>query len=168
MIEQTDDDGLPARLPAAGRYQGRHAGLPPSGAFGHRAGAGIRFGPLSFAVGYLVAAVVLAGIATAAVGWGSSRGFWGYAWIVVIAAFYAAGLGLFTAAPIGIILGLLLRPVGNQWVHVLVFFAVPAALTWVVVGLAVGAVLVPLLMGLAVGTAAAAGRAAVWRLVTSA
>ncbi|CEA06865.1 hypothetical protein BN1051_00173 [Arthrobacter saudimassiliensis] len=154
MMEQTDDGGL---LRPALRLPGRRLAAP-----GNR----VRFGPTAFAVGYGVAALVLAAIATAAVGWGTSPDFWGYAWIAVIAAFYAAGLGLPTAVPVGIALGLALRPVASQWLHVLAFFAVPALLTWLAVALAVRSVFVPLLMGLAVGVSAALGRAAVWRLVT--
>ena len=121
-------------------------------------------GPLAAALGYAVACLVLASIATVVVGWGTARDFWGYAWTVVVAAFYAAGLGLFTALPVALILGWSLRRVVNQGIHVLAFFLVPTLLAWLIIGLVVQSVAVPLLMGAAIGLSMAAGRAAIWRL----
>lgn len=121
-------------------------------------------GPLAAALGYVVACLVLASIATVAVGWGAARDFWGYVWTVVVAAFYAAGLGLFTALPVALVLGWALRRVLNQGFHVLAFFLVPTLLAWLIIGLSVRAVVVPLLMGAAVGLSMAAGRAVIWRL----
>ncbi|MCC9198305.1 hypothetical protein QNO08_01395 [Arthrobacter sp. zg-Y820] len=120
-------------------------------------------GPLAAALGYVVACLVLASIATAAVGWGTARDFWGYVWTVVVAAFYAAGLGLFTALPVAVVLAWSLRRVLNQGLHILAFFFVPTVLAWLIIGLSVHAVLVPLLMGAALGLSMAAGRAAIWR-----
>jgi len=119
-------------------------------------------GPLAVAWGYGVACIVLAAIATIVVGWGTSRDFWGYVWTVIVAAFYAAGLGLFTALPAALLLGWLLRGVQRQGQHVLAFFLVPLLLGWIIIGLSVHAVVVPLFMGAAIGVAMAAGRAAVW------
>lgn len=120
-------------------------------------------GPLAAALGYVVACLVLASIATVAVGWGSARDFWGYVWTVIVAAFYAAGFGLFTALPVAVVLGWSLRHVLNQGLHVLAFFLVPALLAWLIIGLSVQSVVVPLLMGTAVGLSMAAGRAVIWR-----
>ncbi|MET4060360.1 hypothetical protein ABIB35_001905 [Arthrobacter sp. UYP6] len=120
-------------------------------------------GPLAVALGYAVACIVLALIATVAVGWGASRDFWGYVWTVIVAAFYAAGLGLFTTLPVALILGWTLRGVLNQGIHILMFFLVPLLLGWLIIGLSVHAVLVPLLMGTAIGLSMAAGRAVIWR-----
>ncbi|WP_104162011.1 hypothetical protein [Arthrobacter sp. ZGTC212] len=119
-------------------------------------------GPLAVALGYGVACIVLAAIATIVVGWGTSRDFWGYVWTVIVAAFYAAGLGLFSALPLALLLGWFLRGVQHQGLHVLAFFIVPLLLGWVIIGLSVHAVLVPLLMGVAIGLAMAAGRATIW------
>ena len=122
-------------------------------------------GPLASALGYAVACLVLAAIATLAVGWGTSRDFWGYVWTVIVAAFYAAGLGLFTALPVALVLGWALRRVPQQGIHILAFFLIPLLLAWLVIGLSVHAVVVPLLMGTAVGVSMAAGRAVIWRFV---
>ena len=119
-------------------------------------------GPLAVALGYGVACIVLAAIATVAVGWGTSRDFWGYVWTVVVAAFYAAGLGLFTTLPVALVLGWSLRGIPSQGLHVLAFFIVPLLLGWLIIGLSVQAVLVPLFMGAAIGFSMAAGRAAIW------
>lgn len=124
-------------------------------------------GPLASALGYAAACVVLATIATVAVGWGASRDFWGYVWTVIVAAFYAAGLGLFTLLPVALVLGWMLRRVPNQGIHVLAFFLVPLLLGWIIIGLTVHAVLVPLLMGTAIGVSMAAGRALIWGLIDS-
>ena len=156
MTEKADDDGVsPAdaeRSPADG---GAPFLLAPR----------VTFGPTAFVTGYAIACLLVALIATVAIGWGTSRDFWAYLWIIVIAAFYAAGIGLVTAAPVGLALGLLLRDVPNQWLHVLAFFLVPTILAWAVIGFIAGSIGVPLLMALAIGVAAATGRLAVWRLM---
>ena len=120
-------------------------------------------GPLAAALGYVVACLVLASIATVVVGWGTARDFWGYVWTVVVAAFYAAGLGLFTALPVAVILGFSLRRVLNQGIHVLAFFVVPTLLAWLIIGLSVRSAVVPLLMAAAIGLSMATGRAVIWR-----
>lgn len=149
MTEKADDGVAPPPLAAADPDRTDRRVLP---------------GPLAAALGYAVACLVLATIATVAVGWGTARDFWGYVWTVVVAAFYAAGLGLFTALPVALVLGWSLRRVLNQGIHVLAFFLVPALLAWLVIGLSVQSVMVPLLMGTAIGLSMAAGRAAIWRL----
>lgn len=78
-------------------------------------------------------------------------------WLFAMTMF--GGLSLLVGIPVGLVLGLLLRPVRRQWIHVAVFFAVPSALLWAVFGFdPFGA-----LVGLSVGTAAAAGRLSVCR-----
>lgn len=75
-------------------------------------------------------------------------------------AFYAFGLALVLAAPLGWVLAYLLRPVRQQWMHVTAFFAVPTLAFWAVVGL-VGFGWHPGWPGLwaaTVGAAAAVGR----------
>ncbi|MCC3283257.1 MULTISPECIES: hypothetical protein [Arthrobacter] len=149
-----DDDVDPAR-----------ASGPSSGTGGLVLAPRVTFGPTAFMTGYAIACLLVAVMATVGIGWGTSRDFWGYLWIIIIAAFYAAGIGLVTAAPVGLVLGLLLRGVPNQWLHVLAFFLVPTLLAWLVIGLIAGAVGVPLLMALAIGVSSALGRLAVWRLM---
>ncbi|WP_312182274.1 hypothetical protein [Arthrobacter sp.] len=165
MTETADDDDVDRAGPSTGpraskgapkdRAPGEHLSLAPR----------VTFGPIAFVTGYVIACVLAAVIAVVVIGWGTSRDFWGYLWIVVIAAFYAGGIGLITAAPVGLALGLLLRNVPNQWLHVLAFFLVPTLLAWLVIGLIAGSVGVPLLMALAIGCSAAIGRLAVWPLM---
>ncbi|MBD8044856.1 hypothetical protein H9638_13675 [Arthrobacter sp. Sa2BUA2] len=156
MTETADDDGVdPAGISSGTRAPKGRIILTPR----------VTFGPIAFVTGYAIASLLVAAMATIAIGWGTSRDFWGYLWIIVIAAFYAGGLGLLTAAPVGLALGLLLRSIPNQWLHVLAFFVVPALLAWLVIGLIAGSVGVPLLMALAIGFSAAIGRLAVWRLM---
>lgn len=156
MTEKADDDAV---FPADAATSPSGAGAPLMLA------PRVTFGPTAFVTGYAIACLLVAAIATVAIGWGTSRDFWGYLWIIVIAAFYAAGIGLVTAAPVGLALGLLLRGVRNQWLHVLAFFLVPTVLAWVVIGFLAGSVGVPLLMALAIGVSSAVGRLAVWRLM---
>ena len=78
-------------------------------------------------------------------------------WLFLMVMF--GGLSLLVGIPVGLVLGLLLRPVGRQWIHVAVFFAVPSVLSWAVFGFdPFGGAL-----GLCIGTAAAAGRLSVCR-----
>lgn len=156
MTENADDDGVAtAGTDSAASSANAPMLLAPR----------VTFGPAAFVTGYAIACLLVAVMATVAIGWGTSRDFWGYLWIIVIAAFYAAGMGLPTAAPVGLVLGLMLRGVPNQWLHVLAFFLVPTLLAWLVIGLIAGSIGVPLLMALAIGMSAAAGRLAVWRLM---
>lgn len=78
-------------------------------------------------------------------------------WLFMVVAF--GGLSLLVGIPLGLGLGLLLRRVRRQGIHVAVFFAVPAALFWAVFGFGSAAAVT----GLSVGAAAAAGRLSVWR-----
>lgn len=156
MTENADDDGVAtAGTDSAASSANAPMLLAPR----------VTFGPVAFVTGYAIACLLVAVMATVAIGWGTSRDFWGYLWVIVIAAFYAAGMGLPTAAPVGLVLGLMLRGVPNQWLHVLAFFLVPTLLAWLVIGLIAGSIGVPLLMALAIGMSAAAGRLAVWRLM---
>ncbi|RAX17855.1 hypothetical protein DC347_03760 [Pseudarthrobacter sp. AG30] len=77
---------------------------------------------------------------------------------------YGYGIALVTGVPLAWILGRLLRPIRNQWIHVAAFFIVPTLGFWALgsvlgFGWSVGA------LGLwaTVGFAAALGRLAVWR-----
>ena len=162
MTETADDDEVDRAGPSSGPGAPNSAGAPQKRV---APTPRVTFGPIAFVTGYVIASVLVAAIAVVVIGWGTSRDFWGYLWIVVIAAFYAGGIGLLTAAPVGLALGLLLRNVPNQWLHVLAFFLVPALLAWLVIGLIAGSIGVPLLMALAIGFSAAIGRLAVWRLM---
>ncbi|MHC6230726.1 hypothetical protein ACX5I6_14010 [Arthrobacter sp. MMS24-T111] len=77
---------------------------------------------------------------------------------------YGYGIALATGVPLAWILGRLLRPIRNQWIHVAAFFIVPTLGFWALgsvlgFGWSIGA------LGLwaTVGLAAALGRLAVWR-----
>jgi hypothetical protein len=77
---------------------------------------------------------------------------------------YGYGIALVTGVPLAWILGYLLRPIRNQWIHVAGFFIVPTLGFWALgstlgFGWSIGA------LGLwaTVGLAAAIGRLAVWR-----
>ncbi|MBT2550849.1 hypothetical protein [Arthrobacter sp. ISL-65] len=54
--------------------------------------------------------------------------------IAVTVLWYGFGIALVFAAPPAWILGYLLRPALNQWVHVAVFFAAPTLVFWVLGG----------------------------------
>jgi hypothetical protein len=82
--------------------------------------------------------------------------FWG---LVLMGSFFFAAL---LGAPFALLLGLLLRPVRRQWIHVLAFAAGLAALTWGVIAvLAPGTGALPAVFAAIAGTAAGLGRAAV-------
>ncbi|MFF1879935.1 hypothetical protein ACFVVC_00520 [Pseudarthrobacter sp. NPDC058196] len=77
---------------------------------------------------------------------------------------YGSGIALATGVPLAWMLGYLLRPIRNQWVHVAAFFLVPTLGFWALgsllgFGWSIGA------LGLwaTVGLAAALGRIAVWK-----
>jgi hypothetical protein len=82
--------------------------------------------------------------------------------IAVTVLWYGFGIALVFAAPLAWILGYLLRPVLNQWIHVAVFFAVPTLVFWVIGGLlGFGWTIKTLGFWATVGAAAAIGRLAV-------
>ncbi|WDF33689.1 hypothetical protein PTW37_01800 [Arthrobacter agilis] len=118
------------------------------------------FGIGAVAVGFLVGVGVLA-VAFAST-WGAD-----VPGVFLLALWYGFGIGLVTGLPLGIVIGLLLRPVRNQWVHVGVFFAV-----FLVAALVVAALLSPsttfgdgLPTAFIIGGAAALARVSVWKLV---
>lgn len=158
MSKNRDDDVLDFPVPPGGGAEGGRADD------GGTSRPRILPGPMAVALGYLVSCILLAAIATVAVGWGTSRDFWGYVWTVIVAAFYAAGLGIFTTLPVCLLLGWLLRHVRRQSLHLLAFFVVPTVLAWLIIGISVHSVVVPLIMAAAIGLSLAAGRAAIWRL----
>ncbi|PNI07732.1 hypothetical protein CXX84_15560 [Arthrobacter sp. AFG7.2] len=89
----------------------------------------------------------------------------GHVWgLLGIAIFYSFGVALVFAAPLAWVLAYVLRPVGNQWVHIVAFFFVPTLTFWVL-----GSVLnfgwqpVMLIPWATVGVAAAIGRWAIRR-----
>ncbi|MCG2622187.1 hypothetical protein LVY72_09680 [Arthrobacter sp. I2-34] len=86
---------------------------------------------------------------------------WSYWGVVVLFSLFTAVL---IGAPAALILGLLLRPVRRQWLHVLVFMIGFALLTSAVAcSLVPGTWAFPLGVGMIVGMAAGVGRAAVIR-----
>lgn len=120
----------------------------------------VTFGPGAVAVGYLVGVATLA--VAFALPWGSGAGG-----VLLVALAYGIGIGLITALPLGIALGLLLRPVRSQAVHVAAFFGVFAVVAFVIsAALSPSTVLADSLpMALVVGGAGALARASAWPLV---
>lgn len=81
--------------------------------------------------------------------------------IVSVAAAIAIGL------PLGLLLAHLLRPVRNQWIHVVVFFAAPALLFAWPLGFLFGwGFLGGLMLGSLIGVCSAIGRATIIRSAT--
>lgn len=80
---------------------------------------------------------------------------------------WGAIVGVFTGLPLRIALGLLLRPVRNQWIHVAVFFIGFAVVSLLVLPRVLNPWAVPasLPIALVVGGAGALARAGVWRTV---
>jgi hypothetical protein len=86
----------------------------------------------------------------------AALGIWG---LVLMGSFFFAAL---LGAPFALVLGLLLRPVRQQWIHVLVFTAGLGGFTWAVfAGLAPDTGALPAVFAAIAGTAAGLGRAAV-------
>lgn len=86
--------------------------------------------------------------------------------IVIMVLWYGFGIGLVFAAPLAWVLGYLLRPMLHQWVHVVVFFAVPTLVFWVLGGLLeFGWTFETLGFWATVGAASAIGRFAVRKSV---
>lgn len=63
---------------------------------------------------------------------------------------------LLLGGPLAVVLGLLLRPVRRQWIHVAVFFAAPVAILWAWTGFSTDLPVVAWI--LSIGAAAALGR----------
>ncbi|WP_394251230.1 hypothetical protein [Arthrobacter pityocampae] len=120
----------------------------------------VTFGLGAVAVGFLV------GLATLALAFALS---WGPAapGVFLLALAYGLGVGTITGLPLGVGLGLLLRPVANQWVHVGVFFAAFTLVSFAVITLLSPSrvLLESLPIALIIGGAGALARASVWKLV---
>lgn len=88
--------------------------------------------------------------------------------IIMMLVVYGFGIALLVATPLAALLVFLLRPVRNQWLHVVAFFAVPTLTYWVLGGLlGLGWTLSALGFWATVGAAAAVGRLAVWKNVSA-
>lgn len=121
----------------------------------------ITFGPFALLVGTAVTHVLLAAVVGLTFGAES-------AWHAFSVAVMAAILGIpisVAGCGVALVLGLALRRIAHQGLHVAAFFGVFALLA-ALITLAGGSGPGALLMGAAVGVAAAAGRASVWKLVT--
>lgn len=120
----------------------------------------VTFGVGAVLIGFLVGLVALA--AVFALPWGA-----GAPVVFVVALWYGLGIGVVTGLPLGIVVGLLLRPVRNQWIHVGVFFAVFTLVPLIVIALLSPSqsVLENLPPALIIGGAGALARASVWKLV---
>jgi hypothetical protein len=129
----------------------------------------VTFGFGAFVVGFLVAVSVFALgalLLTLAGGPLSWHQFASAALLALVVGLYAGGIGLVIGAPIAFVLGMLLRPVANQWLHVLAFFAVMTAASFLIlVSLSSGDPLGTLELAALIGLAAAIGRFSVWRMV---
>lgn len=146
MNHRHDDDGArPAQ-----RYSGT--------ASAHR----VTFGPFPLLAGSGVTHLLLAIVFAASSGTGSA---WHAFTLTVITVILGLPLAI-VGCVLALILGLLLRPIGNQALHIGAFFGVFALLSILIVFLAGGGGMGTLATGAAIGTAAAVGRASVWRLVT--
>jgi hypothetical protein len=137
--------------------------VPPPRNLKHR----VTFGPGAFAAGYFVTVFVL----SVGMVWGTTSGDYPFhLWASIGGTLYVFFIGSLIGLAAGVLpallLGLLLRPVRSQWLHVLAFFAagfaVPAALLLLFgnAGFA-GWWITPL----AIATATASGRASTWKLV---
>ncbi|MUK01500.1 hypothetical protein GM708_05895 [Vibrio cholerae] len=120
----------------------------------------VTFGPGAVCVGFLVGLGVLA-LAFAST-WGAEAPS-----VFLLALWYGLGVGVLTGLPLGVVLGLLLRPVRDQWIHVAVFFAVFAAAAFLVTTLLSPSTIVrdSLPTAVIIGGAAALARASAWKLV---
>jgi hypothetical protein len=120
----------------------------------------VTFGIGAVVVGFLVGVVTLALVF--ALRWGP-----GGLGIFVIALWYGLGIGFVTGLPLGVVVGYLLRPVRNQWIHVGVFFVAFAVAAFVVAVLLSPSTALGdgLPTALVIGGAGALARASVWKLV---
>lgn len=120
----------------------------------------VTFGIRAVAVGFLVGLATLA--LAFALSWGPDA-----PGVFLLALLYGIGIGVITGLPLGIALGLLLRPVANQWVHVGVFFAGFTLVSFVIITLLSPSrvLLESLPIALIIGAAGALARASVWKLV---
>ncbi len=121
----------------------------------------VTFGPCAVAVGFLVGLVTLA-LAVSLAG-----GFPGAPAIFLFALWYGFMIGVLTGLPLGVALGILLRRVRNQWIHVGVFFGCFAAVALLASPrlFPSQSVLENLPAVLVIGGAGALARASVWTLV---
>ncbi|MDN4609328.1 hypothetical protein [Arthrobacter burdickii] len=121
----------------------------------------VTFGPAAVVVGFLVGLSVLALVFSLPWAGDMAPG------VFVLALAYGGLLGAVTALPLGVVLGFLLRPVRNQWVHVGVFFGVFTLVALLIVTLLSPSrvVLENLPIALIIGGAGAVARASVWKMV---
>lgn len=91
---------------------------------------------------------------------GTDTGFvWGFLGMAIL---YGFGVSLLVAAPLAFVLAYLLRPVRNQWIHIVAFFVAPTLVFWLL-GSVLGLGWQPWLLipWATVGAAAAIGRWAI-------
>ncbi|OUM43429.1 hypothetical protein [Arthrobacter sedimenti] len=121
----------------------------------------VTFGPAAVVVGFLVGLSVLALVFSLPWAGDAAPG------VFVLALAYGGLLGAVTALPLGVVLGFLLRPVRNQWVHVGVFFSVFTLVAFLIITLLSPSrvALENLPIALMIGGAGAVARASVWKMV---
>lgn len=122
----------------------------------------VTFGPLALLTGTGVTHLLLATAVGVSFGWSTP---WVTFSFVMLAAIMGIPFSVFGCG-VALVLGLALRPVANQALHVAAFFGVFALLSALITLLADGGGLGALAIGAATGAAAASGRASVWKLVT--
>lgn len=129
----------------------------------------VTFGPLAFFTGFLSAiatfslAVILISVLGGTFSWRQVLPTFGMAIVVLL---YAGAIGLVVGAPIAFLLGLALRPVRNQGLHVLAFFVVISSVAWLIFSAMYGgAAWETVWLSCLIGACAAVGRASVWKLV---
>jgi hypothetical protein len=126
----------------------------------------VTFGPGAFIIGYCVTVFLLSVAVSISIGGSGSVHLGASIGDTLYVFFIGSLIGLAVGVLPALLLGLFLRPVRCQWLHVLAFFAA---------GFAVPAALLLLfgnagfagwwIMPLGIATATAIGRASVWKLV---
>lgn len=142
---QHDDGARPAQ---------RHSGT--------RGAQRVTFGPFALLVGTGVTHLLLVLVIAVTLHSESAWHTFTMAVMTAIAGIPLAVIGCVLA----LALGLALRSMGNQILHVTAFFGTFALLSALITLIAGGGGLGALLTGAVIGTAAAVGRASVWKLVT--
>jgi hypothetical protein len=129
----------------------------------------VTFGFGAFVVGFLVAIFVFtlgALLLTLVGGPVNGHQLASAALLALVVGLYAGGVGLVVGVPIAFVLGLLLRRVANQWLHVLAFFLVMTAASFLIlVSLSSGDPIGTLELAALIGLAAAIGRLSVWKMM---
>ena len=161
-MTQTNDDDTTPDTPVPGTPSGVSGGVEWDGEFRrHR----VTFGAGALVIGFLVAITVIAAVLAALFASSSPDPVGSFFGLLILALLYGLPIGALTGLPLAILLAVVLKRVGNQWVHVGAFFLFFTAVSFPLLGLMFpGGWPEALLMAVAVGIASALGRASVWKL----